>query len=46
MLNEFTYEIIDFLLKDLNYKNTYKIRYNNLIINIDIIINVKQYHLQ
>ena len=42
MLNEFVdIEIIDFLLKDLNYKTTYKIRYNNLVINMDIISKAK-----
>ena len=42
MLNEFVdMEIIDFLLRDLNYKNTYKVRYNNLIINLDIISKTK-----
>ena len=42
MLNEFVdMEIIDFLLRDLNYKTTYKIRYNNLVINLDIISKTK-----
>lgn len=42
LLNEFVdMEIIDSLLKQSSYKNTFKIRYKNLIINLDIIGEAK-----
>ena len=42
VLNEFVdMEILDSLLKQSNYKNTFKIRYKNLIINLDIIGEAK-----
>ena len=43
VLNEFVdMEIIDFLLKDMNFKNKYQITYKNITINLEIISQEKR----